>query len=122
MDKFNIKIISLEEHRGHESVEHYWVGRSEEERVSAVEILRRQFGKLKPGTGYGSSQRLRRVLRIDVITTIDGVSFEDAWARRVESRYGDEAVHFISKQDLIANKRATGRKQDLLDLDALLGT
>jgi hypothetical protein len=60
--------------------------------------------------------------RIDIITAIDGVSFEDAWARRVESRYGDQAVHFISKQDLIANKRASGRKQDLLDLDALLGT
>jgi hypothetical protein len=61
-------------------------------------------------------------LRIDIITAIDGVSFEDAWARRIESRYGDQTVYFISKQDLIANKRASGRKQDLSDLDALLGT
>ena len=61
-------------------------------------------------------------LRIDIITAIDGVSFEDAWARRVESRYGDQTVYFISKPDLIANKRASGRKQDLSDLDALLGT
>lgn len=60
--------------------------------------------------------------RIDIITAIDGVSFEAAWARRVESRYGDQAVFFISKQDLIANKRASGRKQDLSDLDALLGS
>jgi hypothetical protein len=64
MDKFNVKIISLEEHRRHDPVEQYWVGRSEEERLSAVEILRRQLGKLKSGTGYGSSQRLRRVLRV----------------------------------------------------------
>jgi len=60
--------------------------------------------------------------RIDIITTIDGVSFDDAWARRIESRYGDQPAYFISKQDLIVNKRASGRKQDLLDLEALLGT
>ena len=61
-------------------------------------------------------------LRIDIITAIDGVSFEAAWARRVQSGYGDQTVYFISKQDLIANKRVSGRKQDLSDLDALLGT
>ena len=61
-------------------------------------------------------------LRIDILTAIDGLAFEDAWARRVESRYGDQRVYFISKQDLIANKRASGRKQDLSDLAALLGT
>jgi len=58
-------------------------------------------------------------LRIDIITAIDGVSFADAWSRRVESRYGDQPVHFISREDLITNKRASGRKQDLLDLEAL---
>jgi len=58
-------------------------------------------------------------LRIDIITAIDGVSFEDAWSRRVDSRYGDQPVHFISREDLIANKRASGRKQDLLDLETL---
>jgi hypothetical protein len=60
-------------------------------------------------------------LRIDVITAIDGVSFEDAWPRRVESRYGAQPVYFISKEDLIANKRASGRQQDLLDLESLTG-
>jgi hypothetical protein len=58
-------------------------------------------------------------LRIDIMTAIDGVTFDDAWSRRVESRYGKEAVHFICKADLIANKRASGRKQDLLDLESL---
>lgn len=60
-------------------------------------------------------------LRIDIMTTIDGVSFEDAWLRRVESRYGDQPVYFISREDLITNKRASGRKQDLLDLESLTG-
>jgi len=58
-------------------------------------------------------------LRIDIMTAIDGVSFDDAWSRKVESRYGDEKVYFISKEDLIATKRASGRKQDLLDLESL---
>ena len=58
-------------------------------------------------------------LRIDIMTAIDGVAFDEAWARRVDAHYGDQPVPFISKADLIANKRATGRKQDLLDLESL---
>jgi len=58
-------------------------------------------------------------LRIDLITTIDGVQFAEAWARRVESAYGEQKIYVISKVDLIANKRASGRKQDLLDLEDL---
>ncbi len=58
-------------------------------------------------------------LRIDLLTEIDGVTFEDAWTRRVESTYGGEKIYVISKEDLIANKRASGRKQDLLDLEDL---
>ncbi len=42
----------------------YWRERSAEERVSAVEVLRRQFGKFPSGKGYDGSQRLRRVLRV----------------------------------------------------------
>lgn len=42
----------------------YWRQRSAEERLSAVEDLRRQFGKFPSGKGYDGSQRLRRVLRI----------------------------------------------------------
>ena len=58
-------------------------------------------------------------LRIDIMTTIDGVEFEDAWARRAVAPYGNQQVSFLSKTDLIANKRASGRKQDLLDLESL---
>jgi hypothetical protein len=59
-------------------------------------------------------------VKIDIITTVDGLTFDDAWPRRVESHYGNQKVFFISKADLIANKRASGRKQDLLDLESLL--
>jgi len=59
-------------------------------------------------------------LRVDIMTAIDGVAFEEAWPRRVESQYGEEKVPFLGKEDLIANKRASGRKQDLLNLESLL--
>lgn len=54
--------------------------------------------------------------QIDIITTIDGVAFEDAWERRVESSYGAEPVSYISREDLIRNKTAAGRPQDLVDV------
>ncbi len=57
--------------------------------------------------------------QIDIITTIDGVDFEAAWARRSNSHYGDVPVHFIGLDDLVANKSATGRPQDELDVRSL---
>jgi hypothetical protein len=57
--------------------------------------------------------------RIDLLTSIDGVEFSVAWSRRLEGTIDDLPVTFISKQDLMANKRATGRPQDLADIEAL---
>lgn len=57
--------------------------------------------------------------RIDLLTKIDGVSFEDAWKNRVEGEIDGLCVNFISLEDLKRNKRASGRKQDLADLEAL---
>jgi len=57
--------------------------------------------------------------RIDILTSIDGVDFEDAWQRKVSGKYGEQVLHFISKKDLIKNKKASGRKKDLDDLNEL---
>ena len=57
--------------------------------------------------------------RIDLLTSPDGVEFDAAWAHRVESRYGDQPIRILGKAELIQNKRATGRTQDLADLEAL---
>jgi hypothetical protein len=54
--------------------------------------------------------------RIDILTSIDGVNFNEAWERRVIGKYGDQTIYFISKEDLIKNKKASGRKKDLDDL------
>jgi hypothetical protein len=58
-------------------------------------------------------------IRIDVITSIDGVAFEDAWPARIEARFADQTVPVLSRADLIRNKRTAGRPQDLLDVDWL---
>jgi len=58
-------------------------------------------------------------VRIDIITSISGVSWEDAFAGRAEDTYGDVTVYYIGREQFVANKRAIGRKQDLADLEAL---
>ena len=58
-------------------------------------------------------------VRIDLITSITGVSWDEAWADRIAGRYGDIPVHYIGRDQFIANKRATGRTQDVADLEML---
>lgn len=60
-------------------------------------------------------------VRIDVITVIEGVEFEDAWPDRLEATLGSLRVPVLSRQHLIANKRAVGRLQDLADVERLEG-
>ena len=57
--------------------------------------------------------------RIDIMTRITGVAFEDAWTGRVTHRVDGIEVPFIGREALLANKRATGRPKDLADIDAL---
>ena len=57
--------------------------------------------------------------RIDLITSITGVTFQDAWADRIETVLEGFPVNFISRRALIRNKRLTGRAQDKADLEAL---
>jgi len=58
-------------------------------------------------------------VRIDLITSISGVSWEEAAAHKVAGTYGDVPVCFIGREQFIANKRASGRKKDLADIEAL---
>ena len=57
--------------------------------------------------------------RVDVITTIDGVAFAEAWKDRVETRLDDIAISIISLQDLIRNKEAVNRDTDRIHLARL---
>ena len=57
--------------------------------------------------------------RIDLLTAVDGVRFEACWDRRVEVEIGGQRIPFVSADDLLANKRASGRPQDLADVAAI---
>ncbi len=58
--------------------------------------------------------------RIDILQRIDGVSFDEAWANRIEGLIdGEVPASVISRDDLIRNKLASGREQDLLDVKKL---
>ena len=57
--------------------------------------------------------------RIDLLTRLYGVEFAAAWDRRVSADLDGIPVWMISRQDLITNKRATGRTQDKADAEFL---
>lgn len=58
--------------------------------------------------------------RIDILQRIDGVAFDEAWPNRIEGKIDGEVEAFvISRDDLIRNKLASGREQDLLDVKTL---
>lgn len=57
--------------------------------------------------------------RIDLITEVEGLQFEQAWQHRVETSYGDVPIAVLSLDDLLINKKTVGRPQDLLDVEWL---
>jgi hypothetical protein len=58
-------------------------------------------------------------VRVDILMSIDGVKFEEAWPKRRESHLGAQPAWFISREDLLKNKRTTGRHIDLHDAGLL---
>ena len=58
-------------------------------------------------------------LRVDILTSIEGVTFEEAWPNRQIGEFLGRQVPFVGRQDLIRNKRAAGRPIDLLDAEQL---
>ena len=59
--------------------------------------------------------------RIDILTEISGVSFEEAWATRLTADVGGLRLSFLGRDALIQNKLASGRDKDLLDVKLLRG-
>jgi hypothetical protein len=58
-------------------------------------------------------------VRVDILTTLTGVTFAAAWQRRVRRPFGPVEVDFIGREDFIRNKRATGRAKDLGDIEGM---
>jgi len=104
-----------------------WVLANSENAEKVVECLAEfGFGSLNLTTDDFTS--LDRVVqlgyppyRIDIITSISGVEFDSAWANRLVVDVDGMQVPFIGRDDLLTNKRATGRPKDLLDVKYLTG-
>lgn len=69
-----------------------------------------------PGVVYQVGQPPRR---IDILTEISGVTFEEAWASRESVSLEDRTIPFIGRAEFIRNKEATGRPKDLADVSRL---
>ena len=61
-------------------------------------------------------------VRIDILRKVDGLDTEEALDRAVKVQVGELAIPILSLDDLIANKRASGRPQDLADATMLEAT
>jgi hypothetical protein len=100
-----------------------WVGGDNAQRIlSALE----EFGFGGLGLAAADFERPGHVIqlgyppyRIDILTAIDGVQFEDAWDHRIDVSIGEATAPFIGRAELIANKRAANRPQDIADVERL---
>ena len=100
--------------------------RSSPENAARVEEALVAFGFTSLGLSAADFMRPDQVVqlghppnRIDLLTSISGVTFEEAWSTRVDDQLHGIPVRFIGREALIRNKRATGRTQDKADLEAL---
>ena len=57
--------------------------------------------------------------RVDIMTSISGVDFSEAWSGRLDGRLHDVPVAFLGRDAFIRNKRSSGREKDLQDLRSL---
>ncbi len=58
-------------------------------------------------------------VRVDLITSLSGVTWDEAQAHKEPGVFGDVPVAYIGRSEFVANKRASGRQKDLADLEAL---
>ena len=61
----------------------------------------------------------RPPLRVDIMMSIPGIGFDEAWENREIVELDDLRIFFISRSDLIQSKEASGRPQDIIDIDKL---
>jgi hypothetical protein len=102
-----------------------WIAANEKSAMKMVGALK-QFGFDLPDLDkeiFLTEKKVIRMgippMRLEILTSIDGVHFESCFKNRVVADFGDFKVNFISKDDLLLNKRSSGRPQDLVDFNKL---
>jgi len=100
--------------------------RASEDTLKRVFVVVREFGFRTDGVVPDYLLRHRKILQlgqppvqIHLMTSITGVTWEDAWQSRKMETYGGVPVPFLGRNALILNKTATGRTKDLADVEAL---
>ena len=103
-----------------------WIAINEKNALKMVEALK-EFGFDLPEVKkelFLKEEKVIRLgvppMRLEILTSIDGVRFDTCFKNRVIADLGDFKANFISKGDLLINKRSSGRPQDLVDFDKLL--
>lgn len=103
-----------------------WIGRTAENADRLLAAVRRFFSSDLPGltreqilspdqvTHFGAIP-----FQIEILNRISGADFPTAWSRRIQAQYDSIPVSILSLQDLRLNKRASGRAEDLADLENL---
>jgi hypothetical protein len=102
-----------------------WI-RADAKNASAVFQALKEFGAPLTGLtpadfaeeGYFYQMGIPPV-RVDIFMSLSGLTFDEAWPRRVKAEFDGVPVLFINRQDLIASKLAAGRPQDLIDAASL---
>ncbi len=102
-----------------------WVRISPDNAARLVDVFSR-FGMSDPDLSADLFQERGKIIRmgvppvrIEVLTEIDGVTFEECYADRLAVEIDDQLVHLISRDHLRKNKRAAGRHKDLDDVEHL---
>jgi predicted nucleotidyltransferase len=100
--------------------------RGTQENAARIERAIAAFGFAPLGLGAADFVRPDAIVqlgqppnRIDLLTSITGVGFEEAWAGRAAGDLDGLPVYFIGREAFLKNKRATGRTQDRADLERL---
>ncbi len=100
--------------------------KAEEENAAQVMAALDKFGFGSVGLTAADFKKQGQVIqlgvppvRIDIITSLTGVSWEEAESERAAGKYGDVSVFYIGRAQFISNKRASGRKKDLADIESL---
>ncbi len=102
-----------------------WIAIDERNALKMVDVLK-AFGFNLPELRKELFLKKEKVIRmgfppmrLEILTSIDGVLFNPCYKNRVIADLGELKINFISKNDLLINKRASGRPQDLVDFDKL---
>ncbi len=102
-----------------------WIAISKDNARKTVEALR-EFGfdmpELKEELFLEKKKNIRMgnpPLRVEFLTSIDGVEFSECYRNKETVKIDDIEINFISLKDLKKNKRASGRHQDLADIENL---